>query len=136
MEEEPEEEEVAPLGSAASDPPISELLPEEALPAWSMKTYFGHGRDAAVSVAKSHRWPGAYSVAVMKADKFANLYVGYGCESSGSSFTPEAPPQILTEAPDAEEQEDVSLAAENELLKAIEESKMVKEEEGEEDGED
>ena len=124
------------MASAASDQPVSALLPDAELPAWSMKTYFGHGRDAAVSVVKSHRWPGAYSAAVMKSDKFANVYVGYGCESTGASFTPQAPPPILTEAPDAEEQADVSLAAENELLKSIEESKMVNENDGEEDGDE
>ena len=49
-------------------------------------------------------------------------------------FTPVPPPAILAEAEDVEEQADVTLDAENALLKSIEESKMVAE--GEEEPEE
>ena len=107
---------------------------DEELPAWSFKLYAKHGTDYTVAVARSARWPGAYSAAMMKGDKMASVYIGYGTENTGKSFTPAPPPAILGEAPDAEEQDDVTLDAENALLKSIEEAKMVAE--GEEPAEE
>mmetsp|Transcript_46318 Transcript_46318/g.100610 ORF Transcript_46318/g.100610 Transcript_46318/m.100610 type:complete len:452 (+) Transcript_46318:149-1504(+) len=133
-EEEEQEEEVAPLNPISSDPPVSELLPEQPLLAWSVKVYHSEGGDASVAIAKSNRWPGALSAAT-KTDKCANIYIGYGCENIGVSFTPLPPPPILFEAADVEEQPDVLLAQENEVLKSIEEAKMEAEAEAEEDGE-
>ncbi|KAL3902550.1 MAG: hypothetical protein SGPRY_012020 [Prymnesium sp.] len=115
-EEENLEEEVAPLAPLSDDKPV--VAGEEyELPAWSFKLCFTQGGNYTVAVATSHRWPGAYSVAVQKADKFASVYFGYGIEYTGASFTPQAPPPILREAEDPEELPDVSLAAENEWLK-------------------
>ena len=134
-EEPPElEEEVPPLGGLSADGPVSTLMADEELPAWSFKLYAKHGTDYTVAVARSARWPGAYSAAMMKGDKMASVYIGYGTENTGKSFTPAPPPAILGEAPDAEEQDDVTLDAENALLKSIEEAKMVAE--GEEPAEE
>ena len=127
------EEEVPPLGALGGDAPVATPMEEEEVPAWTTKVYNKQGADYAIAVAKSYRWPGAYAVA-MKADKAANLYIGYGHENTGTTFTPIAPPPILGEAADVEEQADVTLDAENALLKSIEESKMVAE--GEEPAEE
>ena len=118
------EEEVPPLAPISSDAPVADPLPESGTetPAWSIKLYCPQARDGAVVIAKSHRWPGAYS-AVVKG-KHANLYVGYGAEASATPFTPTPPPPIMGEAEDVGEETDVSLAAENEVLKAIDEERM------------
>ena len=142
---------MAPLGTVDGDAAVSTLLEENELPAWGVKLYAKQG-GYAVAVAKSNRWPGAYSalakgytVAVKNAegevapktfDKAANLYVGYGCENTGKAFTPVPPPAILGEAPDVEEQEEVTLDAENALLKAIDDAKMIAEETPEEEAEE
>jgi len=137
-EEEPEEEdleeEVPPLGAISEDPAVV-ASEENELPAWSFKLCFTQNAAYTIAVATSHRWPGAYSVAVQKADKFASVYFGYGVEYRGSPFTPQAPPPIMKEPEDPEELPDVSLANENELLKEIDEAKIVasNEEEEEED---
>jgi len=134
-EEAPElEEEVPALAAVGGDAVISTLLPEEELPAWTTKLFNKQGGDFTVAVARSHRWPGAFSAGLAKADKFANLYIGHGTENTGVAFTPVPPPAILAEAEDVEEQADVTLDAENALLKSIEESKMVAE--GEEEPEE
>lgn len=139
--EEPEEE-VPALMAVSADAQISELtlVPDGepiALPAWSTSLALnqGTGKEYAVAIAKSHRWPGAYSAAAMKEGKFASVYIGYGSENSGSSFTPAPPPFLLPEAADVDEQPEVTLEAENALLKEIEDAKMGAEaaaEEGEE----
>lgn len=129
--EEPEEETPA-LTAVSADEQISELMPEMPEPAWSIKQY--GSRDAAVVIAKSNRWPGAFSA--FKGGKFANLYMGDGSMRLGGAFTPVAPPKILGEPEDAEEQPDVTLEAENEVLKAIEEAKMAAEAAAEEEAEE
>ena len=98
---------------------------------WTIKLY--GSRNAAVAMAKSKVWPGAFSAC--KGGKFANIYIGDGC-IGGYGFTPEPPPKILSEADDVVEQDDVTLDAENELLKAIEEAKMAAEGEDEYGGEE
>jgi len=118
------EEEVPALGAVAGDKPIYESE-EAALPAWTFKLCYQQGGSYTVAVATSHRWPGAYSVAMQKADKYANVYFGTGVENAGTTFTPQAPPPISAEPVDAEEVPDVTLAAENELLKAIDEAKII-----------
>ena len=69
------------------------------------------------------------------ADKFANLYIGYGCESTGAAFTPLPPPVISSEAPDVEEQPEVTLEQENEILKRQADERTLKENEEEEEDE-
>jgi len=117
------EEEVAALAAVAADKPIY-VSEEGELPAWTFKLCYQQGGAYTVAVATSHRWPGAYSVAMQKADKFANVYFGTGVENAGSTFTPQAPPPIMAEPVDAVEVPDVSLQAENDLLKAIDEVKL------------
>lgn len=135
-EEAVEEEEVAALTAASADPPVSELMPEMELPAWTFKLYHKEVGDACVAIAKSNRWPGAYSAAVQSADSFANLYIGYGCENTGSAFTPLPPPAIMAEAPDVEEQLEVTLDQENEVLKRQADERTAKENEDEEEEDD
>jgi len=120
-EEEELEEEVAALLPASEDKPLGELalLEPVVLDAWSFKLH--NAKGAAVAIAKSARWPGAYS-AVTKST-FANVYIGYGVEASATPFTPQPPPEILAEAAELEEQAEVTLEAENELLLAIEDAK-------------
>merc|ERR1719424_1061998 len=142
-EGEPPEDEVPPLSAVSGDAPVSTLIEEHELPAWTSKLYAKQA-GFAIAVAKSHRWPGAFS-AVSKGftvnvknaegetapksfDKAANLYIGYGYENAGQVFTPVPPPGILGEAADVEEQPDVSTAEENALLKAIDDAKRVAEE--------
>ena len=136
-EEEPveQEEETPALNPVAGDAAVSALLEGEELPAWTTDLLFTRGRDYAVAVAKSQRWPGAIAAYANK-DKCANLYIGYANENTGATFTPAAPPAIMSEAADAAEAVDVTLAAENELLRQIDDAKLNKEGEGEEEGED
>jgi len=118
------EEEVPALTPISGDTPVADPLPESGTdtPAWSIKLYCPQARDGAVVIAKSNRWPGAYS-AVAKG-KHANLYIGYGAEATAAPFTPTPPPPILSEAADVVEEVDVPLAAENQVLKAIDEERM------------
>merc|ERR1719424_154320 len=142
-EGEPPEDEVPPLSAVSGDAPVSTLIEGHELPAWTSKLYAKQA-GFAIAVAKSHRWPGAFS-AVSKGftvnvknaegetapksfDKAANLYIGYGYENAGQVFTPVPPPGILGEAADVEGQPDVSTAEENALLKAIDDAKRVAEE--------
>jgi len=119
------EEEVAPLGAVSGDKPV--VVSEETgdVPAWTFKLCYKQGGLYPIAVATSHRWPGAYSIAVQKADKFSSVYFGHGVESTGATFTPQAPPPIMMEAADPEEAAEVSLEAENALLKSIDEAKII-----------
>ena len=67
---------------------------------------------------RSLRWPGAFSAAVVKEDKYSNLYIGYGHEALGAPFRPQAPPTIESEPDDLAEQVDMPLAEENALFRA------------------
>ena len=78
-------------------------------------------------MARCNRWPGAYAAA--SGAKYANVYVGYGHESTGTTFTPVPPPPMLGEAADPDEEDDVTLDAENALLKQIDEETRVADEE-------
>jgi len=125
-EEENLEEEVAPLGPISGDKAVVvNEEGEDVVPAWSFKLCFTQGANYTVAVATSRAWPGAYSVAVQKADKCASVYFGYGVPYTGTTFTQHAPPPIMGEAADAEELPDVTLFAENELLKSIDEAKII-----------
>lgn len=123
-EAEDAEEEVAALAPVSGDAPVADPLPDSgtATPAWSLTRYCPQARDAAVVVAKSNRWPGAFSAVV--GGKHANLYIGYGAEATAAPFTPAAPPLILREAAEVEEQPDVALEVENAVLKEIDELRI------------
>lgn len=126
VEEEEEKPALLPVGGDnAADKPfvLDEAYGEQ--PAWTFKLYHTQGKAYSVAIATSHRWPGAYSAAVNKADKVANVYLGYGLESTGVPFTPMAPPTIMVEGPEPEEPPDVELSEENKLLKEIDEAKIV-----------
>lgn len=133
--DEPEEfdEEVPPLLEISGDEPVSTLLEDEECPSWSFSLFHELGSVYAVAVARSLRWPGAYAASYNKGDKCTNVYIGYGHERTGASFTPLPPPSIMAEGAEPEEIPDTSVDAENELLKAIDEAKMAREAEEEED---
>ena len=57
------------------------------------------------------------------------MYIGYACENTGVTFTPQPPPPTLGEAADPDEQADVSVADENALLRQIDDAKLDREEE-------
>jgi len=134
--EEAEEAEEADqlLNDLTSDPLILEG-DDTPVPAWSVRKA-GAGRYA-VAFAVSNAWPGALAFASTKPSvKFANLYIGYGLENTGKSFTPLPMPEIASEPLDVAEEEDTPLDAENEVLKQLEEKRMVEEADAEEGGED
>jgi len=78
-----------------------------------------------VAVAKSNLWPGAYAAIAKSGDKHASIYLGYGHKNDGKPFTPKASPPVLPESKEVEEAEEAALAAENALLKQIDEAKNV-----------
>jgi len=129
-DEEPVEEEleeaVAPLGAISGDKAVVvNEEGEDVVPAWTFKLCFTQGGQYTLAVAASQIWPGAYSVAHQKAKKCASVYFGNGVPYTGTTFTPQAPPPVMVEAADPEEAPDVSLGAENELLKSIDEAKII-----------
>ncbi|KAG8461297.1 hypothetical protein KFE25_010484 [Diacronema lutheri] len=131
-EEEEEEEEEADhlLNDLSADPPIFES-DDTPVPAWSVRTA-GHGAYA-VAYALSTAWPGAIAFCSTKPSvKFANVYIGYGLENTGKTFTPKPMPEIAREPDDVGEEEDTPLDAENAVLKELEEKRMVEEAEAEE----
>jgi len=104
---------------------------------WALQTIPRMGGQP-VSVLRSARWPGAMAAAVMKEDKFVNMYIGFGHESLDAPFAPMAPPAIETEPDELPEQTDPTLAEENaeimekakaELAAKVAEAEAAKEEE-------
>ena len=95
-EAEEEEEEVPALGPAGEDEVVikyseeREVLTE--LPAWSVTEYNVQQPALGVAIAKSNRWPGAYSAIAKSGDKHACVYFGHGHENTGKAYTPVAPP--------------------------------------------
>ena len=92
---------------------------------WSTQLFSRLGAGSAVTVARSLRWPGAFSAAVMKEDKCSNLYIGYGHEALDAPFRPQAPPTIESEPDDLAEQVDMPLAGENALFRAEAEKNLL-----------
>ena len=117
-----EEEEEGEEGAAKPKEPEPEKETPALTPAsedeWSMQLFSRLGAGSAVAVARSLRWPGAFSAAVVKEDKYSNLYIGYGHEALGAPFRPQAPPTIESEPDDLAEQVDMPLAEENALFRA------------------
>ena len=96
-----------------------------ALGAWTIKEYNTAYPAYKVAVAKSNLWPGAYAAIAKSGDKHASIYLGYGHKNDGKPFTPKASPPVLPESKEVEEAEEAALAAENALLKQIDEAKNV-----------
>merc|ERR1711988_557693 len=129
--EEPEEE-IPSLNPIAADLPIKEGNEEGegGIPAWTTRSYCTQFAPHAICIAKSYRWPGAYSVAVDSQKpgiKFANIYIGYGHKETGAAFTPQPPPPIMTEAEDVDEALDMPVEDENKILKEMEEKRLEEE---------
>jgi len=131
--EPPEQEEVPPLGALGEEPPVATFSEESELPAWSSAMYNTVYDAYGVAIAKCHRWPGAYAAIAKSGDQSACIYIGSGHEAIGKAFTPVAPPAILSESAETDEFEEVGLAEENALLKAIDEAKLTEPEEGAEE---
>jgi len=111
-EEDGDEEE----GTKKDDPPVEpEVPPLTAISAtdWSTQVYAHMGSGCSVAVARSLRWPGAHCAVIMKEDKSANLYIGYGHEVSLSTHTMQPPPPMMGEPDDILEQADVPVVNEN-----------------------
>lgn len=118
------EEETEPLVAIAEDAPVVQFDEENALGAWAAKMYHAEFDAYSVAIAKSIRWPGAYAALAKSGDKAASVYFGTGHEATGKAFTPQAPPPVLPESQETEEAPEVELAAENALLKEIDEAKL------------
>ena len=71
------------------------------------------------------RGSGAYAAISKTGDKAACVYFGYGQESLPGAFTPVAPPPIKGESAEEADEEEVGVAAENALLKQIDEEKLI-----------
>eukprot|EP00965_Chrysotila_dentata_P214241 6188090-Pleurochrysis_carterae.AAC.1 len=128
-----EEEEEEGEGKPKSPEPEAEkeALAPIAAADWSLLVYPRMGGQA-VTVARSIRWPGAHAAAVMREDKFCNLYMGYGHERLAGGFAPLPPPSIEQEPDDLVEEDDPPLAEEN--VAVLEEArKKLEEETGEEE---
>jgi len=137
-EAEEEEEEVPALGPATEDEVVikyseeREVLTE--LPAWTVIEYNVQQPALGVAIAKSNRWPGAYSAIAKSGDKHACVYFGHGHENAGQQYTPVAPPPVLPESTVEDEADEPALAEENALLMEIDEAKNIaKNTEGEEE---
>ena len=99
---------------------------------WGTQLFSRLGAGSAVAVARSLKWPGAFAAAVMKEDKYQNLYIGYGHEAfppaspaaPATPFRPLAPPAIEAEPDDVGEQTDMPLAEENAAFKAKAEQEL------------
>lgn len=128
-EEEAEEEEVEEEGEAllsiADDPPVATFGEEEGneLAAWTTRMHNTAMGAYGVAIAASNRWPGAYAAIAKAGDKSSCVYFGHGIENAGKNYTLEAFPAVATESAETAEEEDVSLDAENALLKEIDEAK-------------
>ena len=123
-----EEEEEGEEGASKPKGPEPEAEVAALTPAadaqWSAQLYTLLGGGSAVAVARSLVWPGAYSAAVQKEGKFANLYIGYGQASLPAPFAPPPPPPIEAEPDDLAEQVDMPLADENALFRATKEKEL------------
>jgi len=134
VEEEEGDEEEAKPAKPAPEPeakPLTPITPSE----WSVQMVSQMG-GADVVVARSFRWPGAYSASVLKEDKMANLYIGYGHEYLKEPFAPQVPAPIMQEPDDLEEQKDEPLSEENAKFKAAELAKFEEEIPDEEEAEE
>lgn len=83
-----------------------------------------------VAVARSVKWPGAYSAySLLKggSEATASIYIGYGHENLGAPFKMEAPPAFEVEPDEVIEQEDMPLAEENAAYKLVLEAQVAEE---------
>jgi len=95
---------------------------------WTAATYTHGGPE--VAIARSLRWPGAYSGYCLErsgVERIASLYVGYGHEALGKPFAPEAPPPFAPEPPELIEQDDMPLEEENAAVIAAKTAEIAEE---------
>ena len=120
------EEEVDPLKLISEDPPVATFGQEEGneLTAWTTKMYNTEIAQYAVAIAKSNRWPGAYTAIAKSGDKSSCVYFGWGQECAGQSFTLESFPPVAIESAATDEAADVAVESENALFKEIDEAKL------------
>lgn len=103
-----------------SSPPVEKLrgiaqdnpVEEGASGGWSVAqkgdtssyAFEGSAKSYAVSVVRSNRWPGAFTVA--QGVKYCNIYVGYGLRDKGDPFFPLAPGPVQREPGDDVDEQD------------------------------
>jgi len=104
----------------AETPALAPIAPDE----WSVQLHAHAGDGAAVAIARSSAWPGAYCATVMKEDKCANLYVGYGHCAMSAPFVVPPPPPVCAEPAELSEEKDTPLAEENSAIEAAELKKL------------
>ena len=95
---------------------------------WTTST-FVHGGPA-VAVARSVRWPGAYSAYQLVkggAECMASMYIGYGHDTLDKPFKMEAPPPFQVEPEEVHEQADMPLDEENAAYKTVLEAQVAEE---------
>lgn len=88
-----------PAKPIADDPPLDEAA-EEGGGSWDVRPVptsgVADGEATGVSVVRSLRWPGAYTVGFAK-KRWANVYVGYGHEVALKAYQPALPPALPVE---------------------------------------
>ena len=95
---------------------------------WTTST-FVHGGPA-VAIARSVRWPGAYSAYQLVkggAECMASMYIGYGHDTLDKPFKMEAPPPFEVEPDEVHEQADMPLDEENAAYKSVLEAQVAEE---------
>ncbi|KAL1495835.1 hypothetical protein AB1Y20_016695 [Prymnesium parvum] len=105
-EEEPKKDE-PPLQPLT--PPLTPIAADE----WSLQVFKHMGAGVCAAVARSLRWPGAYSATNVKENKSFNIYIGYGQAALSQQFTVQPPPAVQSEPDDVIEQMDMPLDEEN-----------------------
>jgi len=124
-EEEDPDNPKPPAPEPQKEMPYLSPLPEGE---WTTSTYV-HGGPC-VAVARSVRWPGAYSAyQLVKGGRecMASLYVGYGHDLLDKPFKMEAPPPFQEEPEEVHEQADMPLDEENAAYKLELEAKVAEE---------
>jgi radial spoke head protein 4A len=122
---EEQEEETPALEPIAADAAVMTFSEESELGAWTVTMHNNLYPAFGVAIAKSNRWPGAFAAISKTGDKSACVYIGHGHENAGAAFTPPPPPPILAESTEVDEAAEPALADENELLKEIDEKKLL-----------
>jgi radial spoke head protein 4A len=85
-------------------------------PAWVIRLHNTIHKAHTIAVARSLRWPGAYTFVTENGRRFSNIYVGYGVKFLGSAFTPLLPPPVLDEVSDPVEVKDPTVNNEKRVL--------------------
>jgi radial spoke head protein 4A len=112
QQEEEEEEE-----DSDADPEAKSWKPTVRMTMWTIRLFNKvFAKENTMVLISSKRWPGAHCVTNQDGKKFANVYIGTGHKETFGSFTPLAPPAVLSEMKDPIEQKDPSARNEKRVL--------------------